>query len=161
MPRAELAKRIPRLLDEVGLADRAAETIATYSKGMLQRLALAQALVNNPELLVLDEPTEGMDLAARKKLHEIVLRRKAEGKTAILVSHSMADVARLCDESAVLRGGQVVFRGPLADLAGGGPQGDVDSLQEALERIYAGPIYAGPISAGSISASTARTGAPS
>ena len=65
---------------------------------MLQRLALAQALVNDPELLVLDEPTEGMDLSARKLLHEVILRRKAEGKTAILVSHSMADVGRLCDE---------------------------------------------------------------
>ena len=79
---------------------------------MLQRLALAQALVNDPELLVLDEPTEGMDLSARKLLHEIILRRKAQGKTAILVTHSMADVGRLCDDLAVLRGGQVVFRGP-------------------------------------------------
>ena len=84
-----------------------ASRLLAYSKGMLQRLALAQALVNDPELLVLDEPTEGMDLSARKLLHEIVLRRKAEGKTAILVSHSMADVGRLCDEAAVLRGGQL------------------------------------------------------
>ncbi len=146
LPRWELAARIPRLLDEVGLADRAGEAVAAYSKGMLQRLALAQALVNDPELLVLDEPTEGMDLSARKLLYEIMLRRKAEGKTAILVSHSMADVGRLCDELAVLRGGQVVFRGMLADLAGEGPgEADVDSLQEALEPIYAGPIHATPI----------------
>ena len=109
------------------------------SKGMLQRLALAQALVNDPELLVLDEPTEGMDLSARKLLHEIILRRKAEGKTAILVSHSMADVGRLCDEVAVLRGGQVVFHGGLADLpAKGREASDADTLQEALEPIYAG-----------------------
>ena len=114
--------RIPRLLDEVGLNDRAGEAVAAYSKGMLQRLALAQALVNDPELLVLDEPTEGMDLSARKLLHEIIFRRKAEGKTAILVSHSMADVGRLCDELAVLRGGQVVFQGSLADLTGEGPR---------------------------------------
>jgi len=135
----ELAARIPQLLDEVGLNDRAGEAIAAYSKGMLQRLALAQALVNDPELLVLDEPTEGMDLTARKLLHEIILRRKAQGKTAILVSHSMADVGRLCDEVAVLRGGQVAFQGMLADLTGEGQhRGDVDSLQEALEPIYAG-----------------------
>ena len=144
LTRRELAVRIPRLLDEVGLSDRAGEAIAAYSKGMLQRLALAQALVNDPELLVLDEPTEGMDLSARKLLHEIILRRKAEGKTAILVSHSLADVGQLCDELAVLRGGQVVFHGSLADLTGGGPGGgDVDALQKALEPIYAGPIYAG------------------
>ena len=135
--RRELAARIPRLLDEVGLADRAGEAIAAYSKGMLQRLALAQALVNDPELLVLDEPTEGMDLSARKLLHEIILCRKAQGKTAILVSHSMADVGRLCDEAAVLRGGQVAFRGSLADLTGQAPgEADLDALEEAL-----GPIY--------------------
>ena len=139
LTRRELAARIPRLLDEVGLNDRAGEAIAAYSKGMLQRLALAQALVNDPELLVLDEPTEGMDFSARKLLHEIILRRKREGKTAILVSHSLADVDRLCDELAVLRGGQVAFYGMLADLAGPRPQrGNDDSLQEALEPIYAG-----------------------
>ena len=139
LSRRELAAAIPRLLDEVGLGDRAGEPIAAFSKGMLQRLALAQALVNDPELLVMDEPTEGMDLSARKLFHEVILRRKAQGKTAILVSHDMADVGRLCDELAVLRGGQVVFRGSLADLTGGVPGGsDIDSLQEALEPIYAG-----------------------
>ena len=135
----ELAERIPRLLDEVGLADRAGEPVAAYSKGMLQRLALAQALVNDPELLVLDEPTEGMDLSARKLLHRVIIRRKKEGKTAIVVSHSMADVGRLCDEAAVLRGGQVVFRGSLAELIGQSPADvDADALQDALEPIYAG-----------------------
>jgi ABC-2 type transport system ATP-binding protein len=106
---------------------------------MMQRLALAQALLNDPELLVLDEPTEGMDLSARKLLHRVILGRKREGKTAIIVTHSMADVGRLCDEAAVLRGGQVVFRGSLAELAGQ-PQADVDveALQDALEPIYAG-----------------------
>jgi ABC-2 type transport system ATP-binding protein len=139
LSRRELSQRVPQLLDEVGLSDRAGETIAAYSKGMLQRLALAQALINDPELLVLDEPTEGMDLSARKLLHEIILRRKSQGKTALLVSHSMADVGRLCDEVAVLRSGQVAFQGPLADLIGDGShQGDVDLLQEALEPIYAG-----------------------
>ena len=111
LTRRELAARVPRLLDEVGLNDRAGEAIAAFSKGMLQRLALAQALVNDPELLVLDEPTEGMDLSARKLFHEVVLRRKAEGKTAILVSHSMADVGRLCDELAVFAGARSSSRG--------------------------------------------------
>ncbi len=119
LSRRELAERIPGLLDEVGLADRAGEPIWSFSKGMLQRLSLGQALINDPELLVLDEPTEGMDLSARKLFRDVVLRRKRAGKTAILVSHNMGDVGRLCDESAVLRGGQVVFRGPLAELAGG------------------------------------------
>jgi ABC-2 type transport system ATP-binding protein len=144
VPPRELAGRIPLLLDEVGLNDRSGEPIAAFSKGMLQRLALAQALINEPELLVLDEPTEGMDLSARRLLHEVILRRKAEGGTAILVSHSLADVGRLCDEVAVMRGGQLAFRGTLADLTGDGP-GDagIDSLQDALEPIFTGSAYAG------------------
>jgi ABC-2 type transport system ATP-binding protein len=135
----ELAERIPRLLDEVGLADRAGEPVAAFSKGMLQRLALAQALVNDPELLVLDEPSEGMDLSARKLLQGVIQQRKQEGKTALVVTHSMADVGRLCDEAAVLRGGQLVFRGTLAELTGR-PSADIDveAIQEALEPIYAG-----------------------
>ncbi len=157
-----LAARVPRLLDEVGLNDRAGDAIAGYSKGMLQRLALAQALINDPELLVLDEPTEGMDLSARKLLHEIILRRKEQGKTAILVSHSMDDVGRLCDEVAVLRGGQVAFQGMLSELTGDGPRrGGIDSLHQALEPIYAGPIYAGPICAGAIPAGPIPEGAVS
>src|SRR5438874_1015111 len=82
-------------LDEVGLSDRADEPIAAFSKGMLQRLALAQALLNDPELLVLDEPGEGMDLTARNLLHDVLRQRQREGCTAILVSHSLADIQRV------------------------------------------------------------------
>jgi ABC-2 type transport system ATP-binding protein len=139
VPRDELARRIPQLLDQVGLADRTGEPIATFSKGMAQRLALAQALVNDPELLVLDEPTEGMDLSARKLLHRIILGRRDAGNTVILVSHSMTDVRRLCDRVAVLREGRLAFCGPLAELTGDAPADDsADALQDALEPMYAG-----------------------
>jgi ABC-2 type transport system ATP-binding protein len=139
VPRAELAERIPRLLAQVGLADRAAEPISAFSKGMVQRLALAQALVNDPELLVLDEPTEGMDLVARKILHDLIGRRRALGKTAILVSHSLADVERLCDQVAVIREGQVAFAGTLAELVRDDAAAvTTATLQETLETIYAG-----------------------
>ena len=135
----QLQERIPRLLAEVGLADRAHEPIATFSKGMVQRLALAQALVNDPELLVLDEPTEGRDLLARKLLHEVIGRRQQQGRTALLVSHSLADVQRLCDRVAVLREGRLVFTGALAELTGDEPTAvAADALQEALEPLYAG-----------------------
>jgi ABC-2 type transport system ATP-binding protein len=135
----ELRRRIPRLLAEVDLADRAHEPIGTFSKGMVQRLALAQALVNDPELLVLDEPTEGMDLLARKLLHEVLARRRQQGRTAILVSHSMADVQRLCDQVAVLRESRLVFSGALAELTGTEPAAAAtDVLQQALEPLYAG-----------------------
>lgn len=135
----DLNIRIPRLLDEVGLADRASDPIVTFSKGMSQRLALAQALVNDPELLVLDEPAEGMDFLARKLLDDVICRRKREGKSAILVSHSVADVQRLCDEVTVLREGAVAFCGPLAELLEDEPAGrSPDALQEALEPLYDG-----------------------
>ena len=94
------------------MADRSREAIAGFSKGMLQRLALAQALVNDPQLLVLDEPSEGMDLAARRLLHEVICQRRESGHSVILVSHALADVARLCDRVAVLRAGRVVYIGP-------------------------------------------------
>jgi ABC-2 type transport system ATP-binding protein len=139
--RRELDERVPQLLEQVGLADRPGEPIASFSKGMLQRLALAQALVNDPELLVLDEPTEGMDLAARRLLHDVIRQRKTEGKTAVLVSHSMADVERACDGAAVLRGGRVLFAGPLAELVGDDENGvSADALQQALEPMYAGAL---------------------
>ena len=139
VPESQLARRIPELLDQFGLADRAAEPILSFSKGMLQRLALAQALVNDPQLLVLDEPTEGMDLAGRKLLHETIARRKKDGNTAILVSHSIGDVQRLCDLAVVLRDGQAAYCGSLADLVGEDPaDAPPGALQEALEPVYAG-----------------------
>ena len=101
--RYTLARRVNELLERVGLADRAVEPIGRYSKGMLQRLALAQALVNDPALLVLDEPSEGMDLLARRMLHEVVRQRRAAGQAVLLVSHSVPDVVELCDLALVLR----------------------------------------------------------
>lgn len=139
LERHDLAARIPRLLEHVGLADRAAEPISTFSKGMAQRLALAQALLNDPDLLVLDEPTEGMDLSGRKLLHEVILNRRRAGKTVILVSHSMTDVQRLCDRVAVLREGRLAFCGTMDELTGDAWGDDEpDALQEALEPMYAG-----------------------
>ena len=95
-------RRARQLLERCGIADRGCEPIACFSKGMLQRLALAQALMNDPQLLVLDEPSEGMDLVARELLHDTLLEQRRRGRTAILVSHSLADVERLCDRVAVL-----------------------------------------------------------
>ncbi len=138
VPAGQLAERIPRLLDEFGLADRAAEPIAAFSKGMSQRLALAQALLGDPDLLVLDEPAEGMDLAARKLLYDVIARHRKQGRTAILVSHNMADVGRLCDLAAVLRDGRVAFNGSLADLVGADPADASAALQDALEPICTG-----------------------
>lgn len=139
VPHADLLPRIPRLLELVGLADRAREPISNFSKGMVQRLALAQALVNEPDLLVLDEPTEGMDLTARELVHDVLQQRRREGKTAILVSHSLADVERLCDRVAVLRRGALAFEGSLDELA----RTASGSLADALRALYHDPRGAG------------------
>jgi ABC-2 type transport system ATP-binding protein len=136
--RADRRTRVPRLLERVGLADRLREPIGGYSKGMVQRLALAQALVNDPELLVLDEPTEGLDLLARRLLHEVIVEHRRRGRTTLLVSHSLADVESLCDAVAVLNHGELAFAGPIEDLSGDRDVPATDSLAAALEPLYAG-----------------------
>jgi ABC-2 type transport system ATP-binding protein len=127
----ELAPRAARLLERVGLADRAREPIARFSKGMSQRLGLAQALMNDPDLLVLDEPTEGLDLSGRQLLREVVREFNAAGKTVLLVSHVLTEVAELCDRVGVIVGGRVAFTGTLAELTAAGP------LEAALGKLYA------------------------
>jgi ABC-2 type transport system ATP-binding protein len=140
VPRALARRRGAELLERVGLADRAAEPIRRFSKGMSQRLALAQALINDPALLVLDEPSEGMDLTARRLLDEILGERKALGHTAILISHALTEVERRCDRVAVLRAGRVAFVGPVADLAIRPAADDRRRVSSGLESALA-PYY--------------------
>lgn len=129
-------RRAAELLYRVGLTDRRREPIARYSKGMLQRLALAQALLNDPELLVFDEPTEGMDLPARRLVFETIADQRARGQTVLLVSHSLPDIERLCDQVAVLREGRLVFAGPVAELRTQGRPAAPRSFEAALEPFY-------------------------
>lgn len=136
LPAAVLATRIPALLDRVGLADRAHEPIARFSKGMVQRLALAQALLAEPELLVLDEPTEGLDLEARLLLQEIVAEQRKAGKTVLVVSHALGEVAQACDRVAVLVQGRLAYLGPLDSLLRDPATGAQRPLQAALLPIY-------------------------
>lgn len=127
----ELPHRVNTLLERVGLADRRGEPIGQFSKGMVQRLGLAQALVNEPEFLILDEPTEGLDLIGRQLLREVVREFRQFGRTVLMVSHSLPEVQELCDEAAVLVAGAVVFRGKLADLTA-----ESRSLEAALRGLY-------------------------
>jgi ABC-2 type transport system ATP-binding protein len=137
-PYEAVLQRVPKLLERVGLADRGREPIARFSKGMVQRLGMAQALVNNPELLVLDEPTEGLDLAGRQLLREVVREMRNNGRTVLLVSHVLSEVEQLCDRVAVLAGGRLRHLGPLADLKRGPkPDGSSRSLEQALQELYA------------------------
>jgi ABC-2 type transport system ATP-binding protein len=129
----DLAQRVPALLQRVGLGDRGHEPISRFSKGMVQRLALAQSLINDPELLVLDEPAEGLDLKGRQLIHEVIHEQKAKGCTVLLVSHVVADVEAICDRVAVIVEGKLKQVGPIADF------NDKDTtFEQALQKLYEG-----------------------
>ena len=136
IPAPLLRARIPILLEQVGLADRASEPIARFSKGMVQRLALAQALLAEPDLLVLDEPLEGLDLSGRALLQETIAKQRATGKTVLVVSHALGEVAQVCDRIAVLVQGRLAYHGTLAALLADPATGGQRSLTAALEPIY-------------------------
>jgi ABC-2 type transport system ATP-binding protein len=127
---------LSRLLEKVGLADRANEPIARFSKGMIQRLALAQALVTEPDLLVLDEPLEGLDMGGRQLLHDIIAQQRSAGRTVLLVSHALGEVAQTCDRLAVLVAGRLAYLGALAALLRDPETGGTRSLEAALRPIY-------------------------
>lgn len=130
------ARRAPELLERVGLADRKSDPISCFSKGMVQRLALAQALLNEPELLVLDEPTEGLDLLGRRLVHDAVIRQRDRGRSTILISHLLTDVERLCDRVAVVVQGRLAYLGPLTSLTHDVRSGQERTLEEALQPLY-------------------------
>jgi ABC-2 type transport system ATP-binding protein len=117
--KAERARRTPELLDMVGLnpADRG-RAIRTYSKGMMQRVGLAQALINDPELLFLDEPTTGLDPIGARAMKDAILDVRARGKTVLLCSHLLADVQAICDRVAILSEGRLVKFGTVRELVG-------------------------------------------
>jgi ABC-2 type transport system ATP-binding protein len=116
---ADRKERIPRLLDTVSLnpADRK-RVIRTYSKGMVQRVGLAQALINDPELLFLDEPTTGLDPIGARQMKDAILRQRDAGKTVLVCSHLLADVQAICDRVAILSEGKLVKFGTVRELVG-------------------------------------------
>jgi ABC-2 type transport system ATP-binding protein len=114
--RAETDRRVPELIKLVELDHAAKRPIKTYSKGMQQRVGLAQALINDPDLLILDEPTSGLDPLGRMKVREIIQRLKNQGKTVFFSSHEMGEVETVCDRVAILHQGQLKSEGRVADL---------------------------------------------
>ncbi len=114
----ELHARVASVLAEVGLSEAAERTVGTYSKGMLQRVGLAQAMVHNPRLLILDEPTAGVDPVGAAAISELILRLKAEGKTILITSHLLGQIEDICDRVAILDRGRLVVEGTVASLVG-------------------------------------------
>jgi len=108
--------RIEALLDMVGLKAVANRAVGTFSKGMARRIGLAQALINDPDLLILDEPTTGLDPIGTKQIKDLILKRAERGKTILLCSHLLADVEDVCDRIAILYGGKIQTQGRVREL---------------------------------------------
>ena len=120
IPKSKSRKRIVALLDLVGLAQSTArkKKLKQYSKGMLQRVAMAQALMNDPEIVFLDEPMSGLDPMGRYRMREIVLSLKSQGKTIFFNSHILSDIEQICDRIAFLALGELICQGSLDELLG-------------------------------------------
>ena len=111
-------ERIATLLEEVELTEHAHKKIGTYSRGMLQRIGLAQALINDPELLILDEPTNGLDPIGRLKIRQLIEQLKQQGKTIFFSSHELSEIETVCDEIVMIANGKIIQQGPVAELIG-------------------------------------------
>jgi ABC-2 type transport system ATP-binding protein len=118
VPRGERIAQEQVLLAEMGLTGAADRQIRKYSKGMVQRLGIAQALLGHPELLILDEPMSGLDPIGRKDIRDLILRQKAQGRTVFFSSHILSDIEMICDRVGILVGGRLVRSGTMADLLG-------------------------------------------
>ncbi|HEY1792033.1 MAG TPA: ABC transporter ATP-binding protein [Opitutaceae bacterium] len=129
MPKERIAEAVPRQLARLGLADAASRRVRDFSKGMVQRLGLAQALLHGPELLILDEPTTGLDPEGRKLVADIILEEKARGTTILLSSHILSDVERTCDHVVMLRKGGVAFAQNMARLRADSDAWEIEVLK--------------------------------
>src|SRR5204862_653369 len=117
IPRKELNRRVPELLDIVGLdAKSRKRKLREYSKGMARRIGLAQALINNPDLILLDEPTTGLDPIGTREMKDLIISLKDQGKTVLLCSHLLADVQDVCDRITILFRGRMMELGYVKDL---------------------------------------------
>ncbi|AFZ43294.1 ABC transporter related protein [Halothece sp. PCC 7418] len=120
IPASTQKQRIPELIDQVGLDRKTAKKkqMRQYSKGMLQRVGMAQALINDPEVVFLDEPMSGLDPIGRYQMRQIILHLKERGKTIFFNSHVLADVEQICDRVAILAQGEIIASGSLNELLG-------------------------------------------
>jgi ABC-2 type transport system ATP-binding protein len=139
VPTSVIKQRRGELLEKVGLAERAKDPVRTYSKGMLQRLGLAQSMLHDPELFILDEPTDGLDPLARSQVRGYLKDLKQQGKTVFLNSHILQEVELVCDRVAILDKGVLRRVANVAEITSGraglglGGNGQPAAEQEALE----------------------------
>lgn len=129
-----LRRRVPEVLEQVGLSERARSRVREFSKGMQQRLGIAQAILHDPELVILDEPTSALDPLGRRDVRDLILLLKSQGKTVFLNSHLLSEVEMVCDEVAILRAGRIQQQGGLDVLLRVHPVVDVE-LREPSNRV--------------------------
>jgi ABC-2 type transport system ATP-binding protein len=147
--------RIEALLDMVGLKAVANRPVGTFSKGMARRIGLAQALINDPELLILDEPTTGLDPIGTRQIKDLILELAKRGKTVLLCSHLLADVEDVCDRIAILYGGRIQSEGRVKELleqtgkrqitTGSISEGAVDKIKQIVESEQADCVVSSPM----------------
>jgi len=134
IPKETIKERTRALLKQVGLESSAHLQLRKFSKGMLQRIGIAQALINDPELIILDEPMSGLDPIGRKEMRELILNLKTQGKTVFFSSHITHDVEMICDRVGILVGGRLLRIGGLSELL---PDGK-ETLEDYFIRIVQG-----------------------
>ena len=132
------ASNIPKVLDLVELSSRQEDKYKTYSLGMKQRLAIASALLNDPIVLILDEPTNGLDPMGIAEIREIIKRIATDGKTIILASHMLDEVQKVCTQFAILRKGNLVHSGPVDDVGKGEETVEVVAFHDDLALLLEG-----------------------
>ena len=137
-------QKIGELLERVGLAKDGHRALRQYSKGMLQRVGIAQALINEPDLLFFDEPTSGLDPIAHKDIQDLIRSLKEQGKTVFLSSHQLSDIENVCDRVAIINRGEIVKLGTLEELLHAGrtvislvkvSSGLADALKPLAEKV--------------------------
>jgi ABC-2 type transport system ATP-binding protein len=153
VPRAIRKRNTARLLETVGMSDWADKKIGTYSKGMMQRIGLAQAMMNDPDLILLDEPTDGVDPVGRREIRDVLASLRAAGKTVFINSHLLSELEMICDRVAILVGGLVASQGTIEELAlgkgwyevqlAGDANGKLTSLLPAIQQSAPRLIHTG------------------
>lgn len=135
LPDADRKDRIPRLLEEVGLASWEDTRVGKFSKGMMQRLGLAQALLSQPEVVVLDEPTDGVDPVGRRDIRDRLRALKQTGTTIVINSHLLSEIELVCDRVLIMHKGRIIRSGTVDELArqGTGWRVEVDRLPESFD----------------------------
>jgi len=117
IPKAELKERAGQVLETVGLQDLSERKVSTFSRGMKQRLGIAQALLKDPELLILDEPTAGVDPDGAKGFRDLVVKSSKEGRTTIISTHLLFEIGMICTHATIVKLGKVLAHGSLEELA--------------------------------------------